>query len=181
MIETILAVVGGLAGLAGLGISIKAERRAGQAEQRAGAAEQRQLWTEAIMAAHDLVSVNVFAEDMKPQLVRLRAAETELIDGLPEGTYGRISEWLAHEHQRLSYALHYTYVEQEGKPLTTENVFNAHKKANTAAAALVSNLRYFRKMQPGKQLDEEMERLTRQAKTDIAWLKQAVGEELQDD
>ena len=173
--ETILAVIGGVAGLIGLAISIRAERRAARAEKQGERAERRELWTGVIMAGHDLVTLNVTAESPKAPLTRLRASATELIDGLPEQEYPNLEDWMADELQRIALALDYALVTMEGKPYTVENALAAHKPVNQSVGSLISNLRHFRQTDASAQVNNEMRQLTQQARKDISTLSKAIG------
>lgn len=96
VLPTVIAVLGGLTGLSGFIISVRADRRATRADKRAVAADQRairaeeegtrarqrELWSEVISAMQDVVGSNVLAQDLRPVLVRVRSSMMELVDGV---------------------------------------------------------------------------------------------------
>jgi hypothetical protein len=97
VLPTVIAVLGGLTGLSGFIISVRADRRATRADKRAAAADQRairaeeegtrarqrELWSEVISAMQDVVGANVLAQDLRPVLVRVRSSMMELVVASP--------------------------------------------------------------------------------------------------
>lgn len=192
----VAAAIGMVTGIGGLCVSVFAESRARKSDQRAAAADaraaaadqraiaaaeqaeldrQRSFWTEAVMAAQSLVAVNVITQDFHPRVERLRTAFTELVDGLPDGQYRGLREWLGSEHMRLALALDCALVSLNGRPRTMENMERAHERAHASATAILSNLRYFRGKPPSQECDEEMAMLTRTADADCARMTAELG------
>lgn len=88
LIVTITAVVGGLVGLAAYVISLRTERRAARAETQSNQSRQGALVERAYRRhAEEIAGVNDIHQDVRPVLVRVRTAMTELVDGMPAGEH----------------------------------------------------------------------------------------------
>lgn len=163
LIATITGVVGGIAGLIALAISIRADRRAARAEKQSEKARQQALWSELIIAMQDLVGANVIGQNLRPVLVRVRTAMTELLDGLPQGQYPNLDKWLAAEHRVLSLLFEQALLKLENVTPTVGIIEEAHRRANEWAAGFVSNLRFARSSEAGSHLDNEIAELREHA------------------
>ena len=156
LVGTITAVVGGLAGLAALVISIRADRRAGRAEKQSDESRQRALWSELIVAMQEIVGVNVIHQDVRPVLVRVRTAMTELVDGMPAGEYADLDRWLSAEHRVVNLLLERAVVSLNKANPSIEDIEAAHRPANDWASGFVNNLRVARKTQAGPEVNKEI-------------------------
>jgi hypothetical protein len=160
LVATITGVVGGVAGLVALAISVRADRRAARAEKQSEKARQQALWSELIIAMQELVGANVLSQDLRPLLVRVRTAMTELLDGIPKGLYTNIDRWLAAEHRVLSLLFEQALRKLGNVEPTVENIEDAHRAANEWSSGFVSNLRFARASEAGREIDDEIAKLT---------------------
>lgn len=163
LVGTVTAVVGGLAGLVALVISIRADRRAGRAEKQSDASRQRALWSELIVAMQEIVGLNVIHQDVRPVLVRVRTAMTELVDGLPAGEYTNLDKWLSAEHRVVNLLLEKAMVTLGETAPSIDAIEAAHRPANDWASAFLNNLRVARKSPAGDEVDREIAELTKHA------------------
>lgn len=173
VLATGLAILGGVTGLSGFIVSIRADRRATRADKRAAAADvravraeeegkrarQRELWTEVIGAAQDLTGAVVVYQDLRPLLVRLRIARTELVDGIQDAHYKQLGEWMAVDHVVLAKLFDSTMRKIEGQDCTLEQLEQAHRPAHDWVAAFVVNLRIMRQLEPGPEAERQIEEL----------------------
>jgi len=165
LVGTITAVVGGLAGLVALVISIRADRRAARAEKQSEASRQRALWSELIVAMQEIVGLNVIHQDVRPVLVRVRTAMTELVDGFPASKHKNLDKWLSAEYRVVTLLLEKAMVQLEGvgaRPGINE-IEAAHRPANNWASGFLSNLRLARKSPAGEEVDREIAELAKHA------------------
>lgn len=163
LVATITGVVGGVGGLVALGISIRADRRAARAEKQSEKARQQALWSELIIAMQEAVGANVISQDLRPVLVRIRTAMTELLDGLPKSQYANLDRWLAAEHRVLSLLFEQALSKLADVTPTVETIEAAHRPVNEWASSFVINLRFARNSEAGSQLDNEIAELREHA------------------
>lgn len=168
-----IAILGGLTGLAGFVISVRADRRATRADKRAAAADQRavraeeegararqrELWSEVIGAMQDVVGANVLAQDLRPVLVRVRSSMTELVDGVTSEHYNRLDRWMSVEHKVINGLLEQTMVQLSGTGHTMKQVEDAHHVPNEWAASFINNLRVARKLEPSQYIEDSIDEL----------------------
>lgn len=173
ILTTGIAILGGLTGLAGFGISVRADRRATRADKRAAAADQRavraeeegararqrELWSEVIGAMQDVVGANVLAQDLRPVLVRVRSSMTELVDGVTSEHYNRLDRWMSVEHKVINGLLEQTMVQLSGTGHTMKQVEDAHHAPNEWVASFINNLRVARKMEPSQYTEDSIDEL----------------------
>ena len=168
-----IAILGATTGVAGLVISVRADRRAERADKRATGAEQRaaraeedgarsrqrELWTELISAMQELVGANVLAQDLRPVLVRVRTSMSELVDGIDSVHYSRLDRWLSIEHQVINGMLERTTLQLKGNVHSLQQIEDAHRAPNEWAASFINNLRFARKSEPSAEIEAGIEEL----------------------
>ncbi|MCY1676867.1 hypothetical protein OVA06_19540 [Pseudarthrobacter sp. SL88] len=166
-----IAIVGGVTGLSGFIISVRADRRATRADKRAAAADQRairaeeegararqrELWSEVISAMQDVVGANVLAQDLRPVLVRVRSSMMELVDGVTSDHYKRLDRWMSVEHKVINGLLEQTTVQLAGSGHTMKQIQDAHHAPNEWAASFINNLRVARKLEPSPEVEAGIE------------------------
>lgn len=171
VVATVIAIVGGVTGISGLVISIRAERRAVQADKRAAGADQRairaeeegararqrELWSEVISAMQDVVGANVLHQDLRPVLVRVRSSMVELVDGVTSDHYKRLDRWMSVEHQVINGLLERTLLQLDGSGHTLQQIEDAHRSPNEWAASFINNLRVARKLDPSTEVEASIE------------------------
>ncbi|WP_284986796.1 hypothetical protein [Arthrobacter sp. fls2-241-R2A-172] len=172
-LATGIAILGGLTGLSGFIISVRADRRATRADKRAAAADlrairaeeegsrarQRELWSEVISAMQDVVGANVLAQDLRPVLVRVRSSMMELVDGVTSEHYKRLDRWMSVEHKVINGLLEQTTVQLNGSGHTMKQIEDAHHAPNEWAAAFINNLRVARKLDPSPDVEASIEEM----------------------
>lgn len=163
LVGTITAVVGGVAGLVALAISLRADRRAARAERQSDESRQRALWSELIVAMQEVVGINVLYQDVRPVLVRVRTAMTELVDGTPAGKYTDRDKWLFAEHRVVNLLLEKAVVTLNQTMPSVNDIEAAHRQANDWASGFLSNLRVARKSPAGADINGEIADLARHA------------------
>lgn len=173
VLTTGIAILGGLTGLSGFVISVRADRRATRADKRAAAADQRavraeeegararqrELWSEVISAMQDVVGANVLAQDLRPVLVRVRSSMMELVDGVTSEHYKRLDRWMSVEHKVINGLLEQTMVQLSGAGHTMKQIEDAHHAPNEWAASFINNLRVARKLEPSPDVEASIEEM----------------------
>lgn len=173
VLPTVIAVLGGLTGLSGFIISVRADRRATRADKRAVAADQRairaqeegtrarqrELWSEVISAMQDVVGANVLAQDLRPVLVRVRSSMMELVDGVTSDHYKRLDRWMSVEHKVINGLLEQTMLKLSGSGHTMKQIEDAHHPPNEWAALFINNLRVARKLEPSPEVEASIEEM----------------------
>lgn len=173
VLATVIAVLGGLTGLSGFIISVRADRRASQADKRATDADQRairaedegtrarqrELWSEVISAMQDVVGANVLAQDLRPILVRVRSSMMELVDGATSDHYKRLDEWMSVEHKVINGLLEQTTLKLSGSGHSMKQIEDAHHPPNEWAMTFINNLRVARKLEPGPEVETGIEEM----------------------
>lgn len=137
-------VVGG----AGTVIAILAHQRAGRAEEESEKLRHHTLWSGVTYYLHEALTANVQTMDMIPILNGLRRSSQELVDGLPDGEWPHLDEWLGMETMLASGLLTQTSEELRLGAATIGEVVAAHQNYALWAGALLSNLRQMRKRGP---------------------------------
>jgi hypothetical protein len=163
LIGTVTAVVGGLAGLAALVISLRADRRAARAEKQTDQSRQRALWSELIVAMQEVIGLSVLHQDVRPVLLRVRTAMTEVVDGMPAGEYPNLDKWLFAEHRVVSLQLEKALLNLNRSPVTVDDIEAAHRPANNWATGFLNNLRVARKTPAGAEVNGDIADLARHA------------------
>ncbi|MEJ1116827.1 hypothetical protein WBN73_21225 [Paenarthrobacter sp. CCNWLY172] len=168
-----IAILGGVTGLSGFIISVRADRRATRADKRAAAADhrairaeeegararQRELWSDVISAMQDVVGANVLAQDMRPVLVRVRSSMTELVDGVTGEHYKRLDRWMSVEHKVINGLLEQAMLQLSGSGHTMKQIEDAHHAPNEWAASFINNLRVARKLEPSPDVEAGIEEM----------------------
>jgi hypothetical protein len=159
ILSLVLASIGGVTGVSGLVVSIRADRRATKAEAASTRARQRELWSELIAAMQDVVGASVLHQNMRPPLVRIRSARTELVDGVSNDHYKRLGRWMEVDHLVLATLFEKAMWQLDGSGHTLEQIEEAHRQANEWAAASINNLRLMRKSEPSAEIEREIDEL----------------------
>lgn len=159
ILSLVLAGIGGVTGVSGLVVSIRADRRATKAEAASTRARQRELWSELIAAMQDVLGASVLHQDMRAPLVRIRSARTELVDGVSSPHYERLDRWMEVDHRVLAALYEKAMWQLEGSGHTLEQIEDAHRQANRWAAASIHNLRLMRKSEPSAEVEREIDEL----------------------
>lgn len=182
----VIAVLGGLTGICGFIISVRADRRATRADRRAAAADQRavraekegtrarqrELWSEVISAMQDVVGANVLAQDLRPVLVRVRSSMVELVDGVTGDHYKRLDRWMSVEHMVINGLLEQAMLKLSGSEHTIKQVEDAHHPPNDWAAMFINNLRVARKQDPSPEVEAGIEELIAAGENALSQLPQ---------
>ncbi len=159
-----IAILGAVMGVSSFVVSVRADRRAERADNRAAEseqrlaraeenglrAEQRELWTELIGAMQEVVGATVLTQDLRPVLVRVRSAMSELVDGVSNAHYRRLDRWMTVEHQVINGLLERTKLQLEGNTHSMQEIEGAHRAPNEWAATFTNNLRLARKSDPSE-------------------------------
>lgn len=173
VLATVIGVLGGLTGLSGFIISIRADRRATRADKRAAAADQRairaeeegiharhrELWSEVISAMQDVVGANVLTQDLRPVLVRVRSSMVDLVDGVTSDHYKRLDRWMSVEHKVINGLLEQATLNLSGSGHTMQQIEDAHHPSNEWAAMFINNLRVARKLEPTPEVETSIEEM----------------------
>lgn len=173
----LVGIIGGVAGLVAIVVSILAERRARRAEKRSIQADERSdraekqaelskmdaLWGDMIRATHPFIGANVVDTDMRTIVLQFRTAGTDLMDGLPQEQQQSVSEWLEAERLLLSALTDYTTMKLPNRHYTVDEAVHAHEDLTQVAGALINNLRLLRKTGVHTDTTKSVEDLTRTA------------------
>lgn len=132
------------------------EKRAIEAAEKAERQEKHALWGRAVTALNELVTCDARSQEVRSRLTQLRISLTELGDGLNQEVYPGLDEYFALTHGIT--ALHYdrSLAQMEGKPSTTEVIWEAHKPIVDWLSACIQNFRLLRSSEPGPELMEQL-------------------------